>query len=310
MSKPSKKAPDMSVTLGRMRLSNPVMVASGTFGYGTEPFELLRKTALGAFVTKTVTLKPREGNPPPRIAETACGMLNSIGLENPGVDAFRREILPELADLGVPVVVSIGGERREDYASLAKELSSHRAVAALEVNVSCPNIGGGGMAFSEEPAELEQVVRGVTRAASLPVWVKLSPNVTRISESASAALEGGAEVLVVANTFKGMAVDIETGRSKLNRLVAGLSGPAIKPLTVAKVWEVVSGTGAPVVASGGIFTWEDAVEYLVTGARAVQLGTVNFVEPGAPSRILRGITEFCRKKGVAAVEELIGSLES
>jgi dihydroorotate dehydrogenase (NAD+) catalytic subunit len=302
--------PDISVELGSIALKNPIMVASGTFGFGDEGLALLDKSDLGAFVTKTITRNAREGNPPPRIAETPCGMLNSIGLENPGVKEFARETLPSLLNLAVPIVVSIGGEQREDYVYVAETIASSAAVCALELNISCPNIGRGGMPFAEDASQVEQLVSAVKKTVQVPLWVKLSPNVTAIADTARAGLNGGAEALVVGNTFKGMAVDIQTRRSKLNRNIAGLSGPAIRPLALAKVWEVVHTTGAPVIASGGVFCVDDAIEFFIVGAGAVQLGTVNFIEPGIHQRMVGGIREYCAREGIERLEDLIGTLES
>ena len=305
-----KNRPDLRVDIGGLVLQNPVMTASGTFGYGREFAEVLDLQRLGAVVVKGLSLEPSRGNPPPRIAETPCGMLNAIGLENVGIDAFLRNKLPYLRDLSVPVVVNIYGKSVAEYAELAGRLEGADGVAAVEVNISCPNVKAGGIAFGVDPEAAFEVVRAVRLRTALPMIVKLSPNVTDIAKIAEKAVAGGADALSLINTITGMAVDVEARKPVLANITGGLSGPAIKPIALRMVWQVVDTVRVPVIGIGGITTARDALEYLVTGASAVQVGTANFVDPAATMKILDGIEEYLVEHGIGAVKDLIGTLKT
>ncbi len=305
----SAPAPDLKVRLGPLELSNPVLTASGTFGYGAEAPELTRVERLGGIVTKTVTLEPRSGNPPPRLFETPSGLLNSIGLQNVGVDRFLEQTLPELRSLGPPIVVSIGGRRQEEFVETARRLSGAAGVAALEINISCPNVKEGGLEFCQVPEAAAAVVSAVRKAVRLPIWAKLSPNVTKIGIVARACEEAGADGITAINTLVGLSVDPRTRRSRLAAGIGGLSGPAIRPVALAKVREVVRSTRLPVIGAGGIVTAEDALEFLVVGATAVQIGTASFRRPGAGAEVVLGIERFLIENGLASVEDLIGTYQ-
>ena len=297
----------LEVRLGPLVLPNPVLTASGTFGYGDEEPELTEARRLGGIVTKTVTLEPRAGNAPPRLWETPSGMLNSIGLQNVGVDRFVREKLPHLAALGPPVVVSVGGRRAEEFAETVRRLEGADGVAAYELNVSCPNVKEGGLEFCQVPASAAAVIAGVRRLTRRPLWAKLSPNVTSIAAVARAVEEAGADGIAAVNTFVGLCVDPRTRRSRLGAGTGGLSGPAIRPLAVARVRQVVRAVRIPVVGIGGIATAEDALEFLVVGASAVQVGTASFRDPRAAARVVDGIARFLRQEGLTSVAEIIGT---
>lgn len=301
---------DLSVKIGKLKLKNPVMAASGTFG--TEYGELIDINKLGAIVLKTVTLVERCGNPPPRVAETASGMLNSIGLENKGVDDLIRHKIPVLRKIKAPIIASIAGNENREFVVLAKKLSKVTAVAALEINLSCPNVKHGsreGLTAQDEQATYE-VVRAVRGATRLPIIAKLTPNVTNISKIAIAAERAGADAVLVANTFSAMAVDIETRRPRLGNITGGLSGPAIKPIALKMVWDAYNRIGIPIIGSGGITCWQDAVEFMLCGACAVQIGTATFVNPKASLEIIAGIGKYCEKNGIHKVEELSGGLKT
>jgi dihydroorotate dehydrogenase (NAD+) catalytic subunit len=300
---------DLSVTLGRLRLKNPVIAASGTFGYGTEFDDYFDLTTLGGFVTKGLSLKPRRGNAPQRTCETAAGMLNAIGLANVGVEAFVRDKLPPLRSRDVAVIANVFGETRDEYVAVAERLSGAPGVHALELNLSCPNTEKGGLAFGVSPALTREVVAAVRRAApDLPLMVKLTPNVTDITEAARAAADGGADILSLVNTFLGMAIDLPRRRPVLDNVVGGLSGPAIKPLALYMVHKVATSVRLPVVGMGGIANATDALEFMVAGAGAVQIGTASFYDPQAPARLVRDLGEWCRREKVAAVRDVVGTL--
>jgi dihydroorotate dehydrogenase (NAD+) catalytic subunit len=287
-------------------LANPVMTASGTFGYGTEyapPFDIER---LGAIVCKGVTLLPRDGNPQPRIAETAGGVLNSIGLQNIGVSALVKEMAPVWASWRVPVIVNIAGETVSDYAELAGRLEGVAGVSALEVNISCPNVTAGGAEFGSEPGMAARVTSAVREATSLPLVVKLTPNTADILRVAIAVARAGADALTLVNTLKGMVIDVTRRRPLLGGITGGLSGPAIKPVALAMVYEVAGAVGVPVIGCGGIATASDALEFIMAGASAVQIGTAGFTNPRASLEVLEGIEEFMAKEGIADITELIG----
>ena len=300
---------DLSVDLAGLRLRNPVMTASGTFASGREYADFVDLSRLGAVVTKGVSLDAWAGNESPRVAETASGMLNSIGLQNPGVEAFCAHDLAWLAERGVPVVVNVSGHSLEEYARVVERLESEAGVAAYEVNISCPNVDEGGMAFGTSCAPAAAVTAAVRAVTKRPLIVKLSPNVTDVTEIARAVEDAGADGVSLVNTLLGMAIDAETRRPKLARIVGGLSGPAIKPVALRMVWQVARAVAVPVIGVGGIMTGEDAVEFLLAGASAVQVGTANFVDPTSTMRVLDGLTEYCARHGVARVSDLIGTLE-
>ncbi len=288
-------------------LANPVMVASGTFGYGTEYASLIEIQKLGAIVTKGITLKPREGNPQPRLVETAAGLLNSIGLENIGVEALLKEKAPIWASWQVPVIVNIAGERIEEYAELAQKLDKAEGIGGLEINISCPNLARGGMEFGIEPEVAAAVTEAVRKKTSLPLIVKLTPNVTDIVEIARAVVAAGADALSLINTLKGMAIDIAKRRPILGSISGGLSGPAIKPIALYQVYRVAQEVEVPVIGCGGIASASDALEFIMAGATAIQVGTAIFSNPRAPLDILEGIKRFMEKEGISDLNELIGA---
>ena len=303
---------DMRVRLGRLELPNPVVTLSGTCGYGDEyaPFMDLRR--LGAFTTKSVTLHSRRGNPPPRVVEVAAGMLNAIGLANIGLDRFLAEKLPKLKTLGVPAIVNVAGHTIDEYVTVCGRLDGESAVAALELNVSCPNVSDG-LVFGTDARALGELVRAVRQVVRKAVLiVKLSPNVTDITRTAIAAIESGAEVLSMINTYVGMAIDIEKQRPVLANVTGGLSGPAIKPLAlhlVHRVYrQVARGAGIPIIGMGGICHWKDAVEFMLAGATAVGIGTALFIDPNVPVKVADGIAGYLRRHHKGSVSELIGSL--
>lgn len=284
------------------------MTASGTFGYGVEFASLLDLTRLGGIIVKGLSLDPSVGNPPPRIVETPCGMLNAIGLENVGIEAFLEEKLPFLTELATPIFANIYGETMEAYAELAGRLDDVEAVAGIEINISCPNVEAGGMAFGVDPVSAGLVVEGVRKRTSRPVMVKLSPNVTDIVTMARAVVDAGADAVSLINTITGMAIDVETRRPKLANVTGGLSGPAIRPVALRMVWQVAGAVEVPVIGIGGIMTAEDALAFLIAGATAVQVGTANFVDPTTTMTIIDGIEAYLEEKNISDVNELIGSL--
>jgi len=290
-----------------LRLANPVMTASGTFGYGTEPGHPFDIQRLGAIVCKGTTLKPRAGNPQPRLVETPSGLLNSIGLQNIGVKALIKEKAPIWAGWRVPVIVNIAGETVEEYARLAKELDGVPGISALEVNISCPNIGAGGAEFGVHPESAAMVTASVRAKTSLPVLVKLTPNTGEIARVAVAVAEAGADAICLINTVRGMAIDAFTRKALLGNRVGGLSGPAIKPIALAMVYEVAGAVELPVVGCGGITSGSDAIEFIMAGASAVQVGSASFINPRAPLDVLEGIEQFMAREGVKDINELIGA---
>lgn len=297
------------VTIGSLELKNPVMVASGTFGYGDEVLDLVDVSKLGGIVTKSLTLKPRDGNKPPRIAETTGGMLNSIGLANIGVTRFVEEKLPVLRKLKTAIVVNIAGNTVEEYSELLSILEDHEGIDAYEINVSCPNVKEGGLTFGTRCDVTAEITRKARRMTTRPLIVKLTPNVTRISEFAQAVEKEGADAVTVMNTLVGLAVDIRTGRPKLSTLTGGLSGPAIKPVALAKVYEVYNSVKIPVIGLGGIMEWPDAVEFMLVGASAVQIGTANFIDPATGIRVAEGIGRYCAEHSLGDVSELVGGIK-
>ena len=306
------KSPNLAVQLAPQNkrgllLSNPVMTASGTFGYGTEYAEVIDIQRLGAIICKGTTLKPRPGNLQPRLWETASGVLNSIGMENIGIDALIKEKAPLWAKWKVPVIVNILGESTEDYAKLAKRLDRVAGVSGIEVNISCPNISAGGMEFGVNPKSAAQVTAAVKAKTTLPVIVKLSPNVTDIAEVACAVAEAGADAISLINTLKGMAIDTAGRKPVLGNVSGGLSGPAIKPVALYMVYQVARKVKVPVIGCGGIATANDALEFIMAGASAVQVGTANFTNPCTPLDIIDGIERFMDKEGIRRITELIGA---
>jgi len=302
--------PDMRVRLGRLELDNPVMVASGTFGFGREYEQLVAIERLGAIVTKGLSLQPRPGNPAPRIAETPAGLLNSIGLENPGLQVFLDDKLPWLRRQRPAVVVNIFGTTVDEYARLAARLDAAEGVDALEVNISCPNVERGGLTFGADAGAAAEVAAAVRSATGKPVLVKLTPNVTDIVAIARRVAACGVDGLVLINTLRGMAIDIHSGRPRLGNVIGGLSGPAIRPVAVRAVYEVAQALDVPLVGCGGICGWQDAVEFMLAGARAVQIGSATFRRPGTAVEILPGIEKFLRQTGRSSVGELCGALET
>lgn len=299
---------DLRTTIGTLSLRNPVMSASGTYGHGMESQFLAPPSSVGALVSKTVTLRPRHGNPVPRICETEAGFLNSIGLENKGVAYYVEHVLPDTRDADTLIVTNIGAESVEDFVEMARRLDGREEIDAFEVNLSCPNVQDGKLPFATDPHVAARVVEGVKKATSKPVWAKLSPNVTRISDMAKAVEAGGADAITAVNTVLGMRVDWRTGRPGLATVQGGYSGTAIKPIALRCAWECARSVSIPVVGCGGICTAEDALEFLVVGCRAVQLGTVNFSDPGAVGRIAAEMSDLLDKAGVASVDELVGTI--
>jgi dihydroorotate dehydrogenase (NAD+) catalytic subunit len=300
--------PDLGVSLGPLKLRNPVLTASGTFGYGKEYAEFVDPNLLGGIVVKGLSLKPRPGNNPPRIVETPAGMLNAIGLENVGVEAFLKEKLPWLRTLDTAVIVNIYGHSTEEYGAVAAQLKGTEGVAALEINVSCPNVKMGGMAFGTDPAASAEVTRTVLENSDKPVIVKLTPNVTDICAVAAAVEQAGAHAVSLINTLTGMAIDTETRRPRLGNVSGGLSGPAIRPVALYMVYRVVRAVRIPVIGIGGIMDVGDALEFLIAGARSVQVGTANFVKPRGSLDIIAGLRQYCIDHDIARIEDLIGTL--
>lgn len=299
-------SPDLSVSIGAIRMKNPVMTASGTFGFGREYGRIFDISALGAVVTKGITLEPRAGNPPPRLWEVPCGIMNSIGLQNPGLEAFIRDEAPRLAGCGVPVIANISGDTTAEFCEVASRLEGVPGVEGLELNVSCPNIHAGGQSFASDPESVYRVTSSVRRVTPKTLIVKLSPNVANIAATARAAEMGGADAVSCVNTYLGMAADTVRMRPVFPRVFAGLSGPAIKPLALRAVWEVAAAVRIPVVGIGGICSARDAVEFLLAGARAVAVGTGNFISPTACLEIVAGIRSYLEERGVRAVADLVG----
>ncbi|MDW8107871.1 MAG: dihydroorotate dehydrogenase [Armatimonadota bacterium] len=301
--------PDLRVSLGRLTLPNPVMVAAGTFGYGLEYRDLVDLSRLGAIVTKSLTLAPRMGNPPPRVVETPAGMLNAIGLQNDGVDAFLLETLPQLRAYGVSIIASVAGETVDEYVQVASKISRAEGIAALELNLSCPNQARGGMEFGTEATLTAQVVSAVRDATTLPLIVKLSPNVGDLVPIAEAAVEAGAEVLSLVNTILGVAVDARERRFRLASKVGGLSGPAIKPIAQYHLWRVRQALPeVPLIGIGGISSAEDAIEYILLGAHAVQIGTANYIQPTLALEVIEGIQHYLIEQGFDTLDALRGAL--
>lgn len=301
---------NLEVNIGKLRLKNPVMTASGTFGYGEEYAEFIDLDRLGAVVVKGLSSKPKEGNPPPRVVETAAGMLNAIGLQNIGIDRFIKEKLPFLRTYDTSVIVNFFGDSVDEYVIAAEMLSAAEGVHGLEMNISCPNKQAGWCIFGTDPKVTFEVVSAVRKRTTLPLIVKLSPNVTDISVMARAAVEAGADALSLINTLTGMAIDIRTRRPMLANVTGGLSGPAIKPVAVRMVYEVFNAVEVPIIGMGGIMGSDDAIEFIIAGASAIAVGTANFVDPGATIGIVDGIIDYMEKEGIEDIGSLTGTVHA
>ncbi|MBN2468554.1 MAG: dihydroorotate dehydrogenase [Deltaproteobacteria bacterium] len=299
---------DLTTKIGKLTLKNPVLAASGTFGYGLEYSHYLDLNELGGIVVKGLSLHPRNGNPPPRIMETTGGMLNSIGLQNIGVEAFITEKLPDLRRYDVAVIANIFGNTIEEYAQVARRLSAVEGIAGIEVNISCPNIKAGGIMFGRDPGQAEMLTARVRKATLLPLLVKLTPDAPDISEVARRVQDAGADAISLVNTFVGMAIDVETATPFLSTITGGLSGPAIKPLALRLVWEVARKVTIPVVGMGGIASARDALEFIIAGAHAVQVGTANFINPSICIDIINGIRDYLHAKDIQNLNHVVGSL--
>lgn len=297
----------LAVKIGGIAMKIPVATASGTFGFGSEYAPYIDLNQLGALVVKGITLQPRAGNPTPRLVETAAGVLNSIGLQNPGVERFIGELLPGLACFDLPVIVNIAGDTVQDYGRLAARLDRVSGVAGLEVNISCPNVKKGGMQFGSDPDMAAEVTRAVKAGTDKTVIVKLSPNVTSIAAVAEKVARAGADALSMINTLLGMAIDVKSRRPVLGNVLGGLSGPAVKPVAVRAVWQVYRETGLPIIGMGGIITAEDAIEFILAGATAIAVGTANFVNPQATMDVLAGIKRYIIENDVQDINELVGA---
>ena len=300
---------DLTVRIGPLTLRNPVLTASGTFGYGDEYAHVVDLGTIGGVITKTVTVRPRPGNPPTRIAETAGGMLNSIGLENVGLERFRREKLPRLRELGATVVASIGGETPRELARLLEGLGQEPGIGGFEINFSCPNVSKGGARYWAVPRRLERTLQRLRPLTRRPLIAKLSPDVTSVADLAVACEQGGADAVTAVNTFVGMAIDLDRLRNQLNRSTGGLSGPAIKPLALARCHEAACAVNIPVIGSGGIMSGRDALEFIAVGAAAVQVGTLSFVRPRGAAEVLEEMTAWLAARGIRRLREWQGCLK-
>ncbi|HOC49338.1 MAG TPA: dihydroorotate dehydrogenase [Bacteroidales bacterium] len=297
---------DLRIKIGPLEFRNPVILASGTCGYGSELEDFIDLSEIGGIIVKGTTLEPREGNPYPRMAETASGMLNAVGLQNKGIDHFEKNIYPHLAEYKTHVIVNINGNTIEDYVELSRRINSFSAIPAIELNISCPNVKQGGMVFGTNPASARKVISAVRRVYDKTLIVKLSPNVTDITEFARISQEEGAEAVSLVNTFLGMAVDISNMRPKLSTITGGLSGSAIKPVALRMVWQAARAVTIPVIGLGGIMNAEDALEFIMAGATAVQVGTASFINPRAGTEIVAGIEKFLVEKEIDSVSTITG----
>ncbi len=300
--------PDLSVSIGPLHLQNPVLTASGTFGYAEEFVDFFDLNRLGGIVTKTITLEPRPGNAPPRICETDAGMLNSIGLPNPGVEKFIQDKMPFLQSLKTAVIVNVAGKTQEDFVRIVDRLESVPGIAALELNYSCPNVKEGGLSFSSDARVAEKVTAAVRKVSKRVLIAKLTPNVTCIGDIGMACQNGGADAVSAINTVVGMKIDVHKRRALLSTLTGGLSGPAIRPIAVAKVWELAKRLSIPVIGIGGISTYEHALEFLIAGATAIEVGTANFINPRAALEVVEGLEKYCRRYNLEKLSQVIGSL--
>lgn len=300
---------DLSVNIGNLKLKNPVLTASGTFGYGEEYADFVDLNRLGGFIVKGTTLNHREGNPYPRMVETPSGMLNAVGLQNKGVDYFVNEIYPRIKDVDSQVIVNVSGACIEDYVQVCEKLAPLEMIEAVEINISCPNVKQGGMAFGTTCAGAESVTKAIREAYGKTMIVKLSPNVTDITEIARAVEAAGADAVSLTNTFLGMAINVETQRPYLSTITGGLSGACIRPIAVRMVWQVANAVKIPVVGLGGIMNGRDAVEFMLAGATAVQVGTANFVDPAVTVKIVDYIEDYMKRHGIESAKDLIGAMK-
>jgi dihydroorotate dehydrogenase (NAD+) catalytic subunit len=301
--------PDLAVEIAGIRLGNPVIAASGTFGYGEEFERFADLRRIGGIAVKGTSARPIDGNPPPRLHPTPSGMLNSIGLENVGVDAFIRDKMPFLRQAGSAVIVNVFGFTEDEYAEVVDKLNTCDGIAAYELNISCPNTRHGGMVFGQSPDSTLQLTKMLKARSRRPVIVKLSPNVTDIVDLARAAEAGGADALTVANTFLAMAIDTDTFKPRIYTITGGLSGPAIRPITLRMVYQCAGAVKIPIIGLGGIVSAEDAVEYFLAGASAIQVGTANFYDPRAPLHVLEGLEKWLKKKGLSSIKDLVGQMK-
>jgi dihydroorotate dehydrogenase (NAD+) catalytic subunit len=302
----SHERPDLSVRIGKITLKNPVMTASGTFGFGREFEDFIDLSELGAMIPKGISLTPMKGNPPPRIFETEGGVINSIGLQNPGFDAFIRDYLPSLEKVRTHLVVNIFGNTEEEYVELARRFDKIPSISGIEMNISCPNVSRGGMAFCTDGAVTHDLVRAVRKTTDRTLIVKLSPNVTDIAAMAKSCEEAGADALSLINTFKAMAVNVHSRKAELGNIFGGLSGPAIKPIALRMVWEVCQTVKIPVIGMGGIMKADDALEFLLVGASAVQIGTANLINPRSSLEVIKGIEDYLTRNAIHRVVDLTG----
>jgi dihydroorotate dehydrogenase (NAD+) catalytic subunit len=300
--------PSLSVEIAGIKMKNPVMPASGCFGFGEEYAQFMDLNALGAIVVKSVTLRPTMGSKPPRVCETPAGMLNAIAWQNPGLEVFLKEKLPFLQQFQTPIIVNLAGKTAREYADLAAELEGVKGLAGLELNISCPNVEEGGVAFGTDPVLAAQITFAVKKCTTLPLIVKLSPNVTDITKIAAAVEKAGADAISLVNAFTGMAIDIDTRRPILGNVTGGLTGPAIKPAALYMVWRVAQTVKVPVIGMGGILRAADAIEFILAGARAVAVGLGNFVQPTTMLDIIRGIEDYLIKKEIVSVNDLVGGI--
>jgi len=298
----------LKVKIGKIKLKNPVMAASGTFGYAKEFEELVHLGEIGAIITKTITLNPRQGNFMPRICETSAGMLNAIGLQNEGIDDFIKEKMPYLSKIGSPIIVSMSGNNIDEFFILARRLDKVKNISGIELNISCPNIKSKGL-VAQDAKETYEVVKAVRKVTNKTIITKLSPNVTDIVEIAESAESAGSDAVSLVNTFLGMAIDIDTRKSKLSNITGGLSGPCIKPIAVRMVYEVSKNINIPVIGIGGIMNSDDAIEFMLAGAAAIQVGTANFIEPGICGKIVKGIEAYLKKHKIEKIEDIVGNLK-
>lgn len=301
--------PDLSITIGKLRLKNPVILASGTVGYGNEISEFTDLSKIGAIVTKSVSLKPRKGNPPQRIVETPAGMLNAIGLANVGVEKFIEEKIPFLEEVKSTVICNIAASSIEEYVECTKILDSQNVIKGFEINVSCPNVKEGGLIFGNDADAVKRITEKVRNVTEKTLIIKLSPNTATIKDFALAAKSAGADAVSAINTLVGTSFNINTHKPKLQNITGGLSGPAIKPVALAKVLEISRNVDIPIIGIGGIMNWEDAIEFMIAGASAIQIGTVNFINPNAGMEIIDGITKYCERMDIKEISSLTASYQ-
>ncbi|MGN0310189.1 MAG: dihydroorotate dehydrogenase [Bacteroides sp.] len=301
---------DLSVKIGQLQMKNPVMTASGTFGYGEEYADFIDISKIGGIIVKGTTLHKREGNPYPRMAETPSGMLNAVGLQNKGVDYFVEHIYPRIKDIDTQMIVNVSGSAIEDYVATAARINELEHIPAIELNISCPNVKQGGMAFGVTTKGAEEVTRAVREVYHKTLIVKLSPNVTSIADIAKAAEQGGADSVSLINTLLGMAIDAEKRQPLLSTVTGGMSGAAVKPIALRMVWQVAQAVKIPVIGLGGIMNWKDAVEFMLAGATAIQIGTANFIDPTVTLKVVDGINDYLERHGFASAADLVGALES